>query len=167
MPIQAPSLDHHPTLRHPDREAIGSALQGVLIDLIDLSLLGKQAHWNLYGPHFRPLHLQLDELVNAWRESSDTVAERAIALGHPPDGRSQTVAARTEIEALDAGPLPDHEVIAALTERLTDVIGRARGHMDSLEDVDAVTADLLHGIVMTLEKQAWMMRVQAPRPPGA
>jgi starvation-inducible DNA-binding protein len=66
MATRAPSLDHHPTLRHPDREAIGAELQGVLIDLIDLSLLGKQAHWNLYGAHFRPLHLQLDEFVEEW-----------------------------------------------------------------------------------------------------
>jgi starvation-inducible DNA-binding protein len=95
------------------------------------------------------------------------VAERAVALGYPPDGRSQAVAERSEIEVLPAGPIADAEVIAALTERLTEVIGRTRGHMDSLEDVDAVTADLLHGIVMALEKQAWMIRVQAPGPPGA
>lgn len=160
MATKAPSLDHHPTLRHEEREAIGAELQGVLIELIDLSLLGKQAHWNLFGPNFRALHLQLDELVDAWREAADEVAERAIALGHPPDGRSQTVAERTELEPLAAGPIADHDVVTALTERLTDAIGRIRTRMDRLEDVDAVTADLLHGVVMGLEKQLWMIRVQ-------
>ena len=38
------SEDHHPTLRHADREAIGAELQAILVTLIDLSLLGKQAH---------------------------------------------------------------------------------------------------------------------------
>ena len=33
--------------------------------------------------------------------------------------------------------------------------------MDRLEDVDTVTADLLHGVVATLEEQAWMIRVQS------
>jgi starvation-inducible DNA-binding protein len=33
--------------------------------------------------------------------------------------------------------------------------------MDSIEDRDPVTADLLHSIVATLEQQLWMIRVQA------
>ena len=36
------------------------SLQAVLVDLIELSLQGKQAHWNLVGPNFRDLHLQLN-----------------------------------------------------------------------------------------------------------
>jgi starvation-inducible DNA-binding protein len=161
MATHAPSQDHHPTLRHADREAIGAELQDVLVELIDLSLLGKQAHWNLYGPNFRSLHLQLDELVDEWREASDEVAERAVALGHSPDGQSRTIAERTQLAALPAGQISDTDVIHAFTERLTDAIGRIRERMDRLEDVDTVTADLLHGVVGTLEKQLWMIRVQA------
>jgi starvation-inducible DNA-binding protein len=161
MASHAPSQDHHPTLRHSDREAIGAELQDILVELIDLSLLGKQAHWNLYGPNFRSLHLHLDELVDEWRDASDEVAERAVALGHAPDGQSRTVAERTELDPLPSGQISDSEVIHALTERLTDAVGRIRTRMDRLEDVDTVTADLLHGVVMTLEKQLWMIRVQA------
>jgi starvation-inducible DNA-binding protein len=39
----------HPTLRHVDLETLGSVLQATLAVLIDLSLLGKQAHWNVQG----------------------------------------------------------------------------------------------------------------------
>jgi starvation-inducible DNA-binding protein len=42
------------------RKAVGEALQGALVDLVDLSLLGKQVHWNIIGPRFRSIHLQLD-----------------------------------------------------------------------------------------------------------
>jgi starvation-inducible DNA-binding protein len=38
------STDHHPTLRHVDREAIGIELQGILEILTDLALTGKHAH---------------------------------------------------------------------------------------------------------------------------
>lgn len=155
------SEDHHPTLRHADREAIGGELQGVLVILLDLSLAGKQAHWNVVGPHFRSLHIQLDELVDSWRDAADRVAERAVALGHPPDGRVGTVAARTQLDPLPAGPLPDGDVVGAFTRLLTDAIGAIRERMDLLEDVDAVTADLLHGIVARLEEGLWMIRVQA------
>ena len=33
-------------------------LQAVLVDLIELHVQGKQAHWNIVGTNFRDLHLQ-------------------------------------------------------------------------------------------------------------
>lgn len=155
------SQDHHPTLRHPDREAIGAELQEVLVTLIDLSLLGKQAHWNLVGPHFRSLHLFLDEMTDAWRLAADEVAERAVALGHAPDGQARTVVAHSQLTPLPEGQILDQDTIAAFTRLLTDAIGDIRTRMDRLEDVDTVTADMLHAIVGKLEEQLWMTRVQA------
>ena len=155
------SQDHHPTLRHNEREAIGIELQKVLVTLIDLSLIGKQAHWNVVGPHFRSLHVQLDEMIDAWYEAADAVGERAVTLGHAPSGQSATVAAQTQLTPLDEGPLPDTTVIAALTTILTDAVGLIRERTDRLEDLDTVTADLLHGVIATLEAQLWMIRVQA------
>lgn len=161
MAHHAISQDHHPTLRHPDREAIGAELQSVLVTLIDLSLLGKQAHWNLVGPHFRSLHLFLDEMIDAWRAAADEVAERAVALGHAPDGQARTVAAGSSLTPLPEGQILDQDAIAIFTKLLTDAIGDVRTRMDKLEDVDAVTADILHGVVAKLEEQLWMVRVQA------
>jgi starvation-inducible DNA-binding protein len=155
------SQDHHPTLRHVDREAIGNELQVALTVLIDLSLLGKQAHWNVVGPLFRPLHLQLDEMIDAWRAAADAVAERAVALGHSPDGRAATVAARSELPTLPEGQIADRDVVASFTRLLTDAVGTIRERMDRIEDVDTVTADLLHGVVAGLEENLWMIRVQA------
>lgn len=155
------SEDHHPTLRHNDREAIGVELEAILVTLIDLSLLGKQAHWNIVGPNFRALHLQLDELIDAWRLAADEVAERAVALGYQPDGQVRTVADRTILQPLPDGQILDQDVVAAFTRLLTDAIGDIRNRMDKLEDVDTVTADILHGIVQGLEENLWMIRVQA------
>ena len=72
-----------------EREGVGEELQTTLHRLVDLSLIGKQLHWAVVGPLFWPLHLQLDELVDSWRELSDTVAERAVALGFVPDGQAK------------------------------------------------------------------------------
>jgi hypothetical protein len=55
-------------------------LQRILVDLVELHLQGKQAHWNVVGTNFRDLHLQLDELVDFAREGSDTIADRMRAL---------------------------------------------------------------------------------------
>ena len=89
---------HLPALGAHQREEVGNQLQAMLVELIDLALVGKQLHWNVTGPLFRPLHEQLDELVDSWRELSDVVAERAVALGYVPDGQAGAVASGTELK---------------------------------------------------------------------
>jgi starvation-inducible DNA-binding protein len=37
------------TLEDAPRDTTGAALQKTLVDLVDLSLVAKQAHWNLVG----------------------------------------------------------------------------------------------------------------------
>ncbi|OUD84948.1 Fine tangled pili major subunit [Clavibacter michiganensis subsp. michiganensis] len=72
-------------------------MQKVLVDLIELHIQGKQAHWNVVGKNFRDLHLQLDEIIDSAREFSDDLAERMRALHATPDGRSDTVAETTTL----------------------------------------------------------------------
>ncbi|MDH2424530.1 DNA starvation/stationary phase protection protein [Sphaerisporangium sp. TRM90804] len=138
----------------------GECLQGALIDLLDLSLVGKQAHWNLIGRNFRTLHLQLDEIVTMAREGADTVAERAVALGVNPDGRSATIARDTRLDQLDGGYIEDGKVIAAFTDILGMLIERMRDRVEATEEADPVTQDLIIEITQELEKQHWMIQAQ-------
>src|SRR6266576_5064437 len=108
--IEQRALTDLPPLGTHERDETGLQLQETLVELIDLSLLGKQLHWSVIGPFFRPLHLQLDELIDSWRELSDTVAERAVALGTWPDGQAGTVAASSELVPLERGAIEDHDV---------------------------------------------------------
>src|SRR5882757_8843269 len=105
-------------LSEPDRKTVGDALQGALADLIDLSLLAKQVHWNVVGPRFRSVHLQLDEVVDTARTHSDTVAERASAIGVTPDGRARTVAETSGIDTVTDGWVRDTEVVEILVAAL-------------------------------------------------
>ncbi len=86
MTATMPKVSITGTLGKAESKVVGVVLQEALTDLIDLSLIAKQAHWNVVGPHFRSLHLQLDDLVADSRQFSDAVAERAAALGISPDG---------------------------------------------------------------------------------
>ena len=63
MAITTDSQAHLPALGTHERGEIGNELQATLLELVDLSLLGKQLHWSVVGPLFRPLHLYLDELI--------------------------------------------------------------------------------------------------------
>jgi starvation-inducible DNA-binding protein len=151
---------HLPALGHHEREEIGHQLQATLVDLIDLSLIGKQLHWNVVGPLFRPLHLHLDELVDSWRELSDTVAERAVALGFAPDGQSRTVAGATSMAQLAAEPLEDQTVLRELTTRIAEAAERIRERMNRMGELDSASEDVLIEVVRALEQQLWMVRVQ-------
>jgi starvation-inducible DNA-binding protein len=143
-----------------EREGVGQELQATLHELIDLSLIGKQLHWAVVGPLFRPLHLQLDERVDSWRELSDTVAERAVALGFVPDGQAKAVAAGSQLAAVAPTALGDHLVVRELTHRIAEVSEQVRDRMNRLGDADLASQDVLIEVVRTLEKQQWMLRAQ-------
>jgi starvation-inducible DNA-binding protein len=150
-----------PALTEPhERDETGRELQAVLVDLVDLSLLGKQLHWTVVGPHFRPLHLHLDELVESWRELGDTVAERAVALGVMPDGQSGAVAAASEIAPVERAPLEDRVVVRELLHRVAEVSERVRGKLDRVGELDLASQDVLIEVLRELEKQQWMLRAQ-------
>lgn len=150
-----------PALGTPhERDEVGRELQATLVELVDLSLLGKQLHWTVVGPLFRPLHLFLDDLVDSWRELSDTVAERSVALGVMPDGQSRTLAEATPIEPVERAALADHTVVHELTHRLAETSERIRTRMDRLGELDLASQDVLIEVVRALEEQQWMLRAQ-------
>jgi starvation-inducible DNA-binding protein len=151
---------HLPALdEHRRRESTGE-LQATLVELVDLSLIGKQLHWAVVGPLFRPLHLHLDELVDSWRELSDTVAERAVALGYVPDGQAQAVAAGSPLTPVVQGPVEDHAMVWELVQRISKVSELVRARMDRLGEIDLASQDVLIDVVRALEEQQWMLRVQ-------
>jgi starvation-inducible DNA-binding protein len=152
-----------PLAAHLRTEA-GNELQATLAELLDLQLIGKQLHWTVAGPLFRPLHEQLDEFVDAWRELSDTVAERAVTIGHFPDGQAEAVAKASEFGNLDVGVIEDHRVVFELTRRLGAVAERCRERMDRLGEIDQASQDVLTEVVRALEQQLWMIRVQFAEP---
>jgi len=149
-----------PALGPHIRDEVGHELQATLIDLVDLSLVGKQLHWTVVGPNFRPLHLHLDERVDSRRELSDPVAERAVAIGFIPDGQAQAIASGTELAPVERAALEDHAVVREATHRIAEVSERVRTRMDRLGELDAASQDVLIEVVRALEEQQWMLRAQ-------
>ncbi|MGW0203829.1 Dps family protein [Nonomuraea sp. NPDC003201] len=143
------------------KDTVARALQGALVDLIDLSLVAKQSHWNLIGPHFRPIHLQLDELTDLARSHMDTIAERAVAVGINPDGRSTTVARSTKLQQPESGWIEDGKVVATITDLLDGVSKRMHERVRVTDEPDPVTQDLLIAVAQDIDKQHWMFQAQA------
>ncbi len=145
---------------HPPFKAsqkLADHLQQLHVDLIDLHLQGKQAHWNVVGKNFRDLHLQLDEVVDAAREFSDAVAERMRALYVTPDGRAATIAATSSLPGFPADEVDTGETVDLITAALYATAGTARRIHDGVDAEDPTTADILHAILERVEQLAWMI----------
>jgi starvation-inducible DNA-binding protein len=141
----------------PSRQFVEN-LQRILVDLIELHLQGKQAHWNVIGTNFRDLHLQLDELVDFAREGSDIIAERMRALDAVPDGRSDTVVATTSLPRFPANEHNTTEVVDRITTRIYATVETLRSVHEAVDTEDPTTADILHAQIDGLEKLAWLIK---------
>ncbi len=143
------------------------SLQKVLVDLIALHMVGKQAHWNIVGPNFRDLHLNLDEIVEIAREASDTVAERMRALHATPDGRPAVVAAASTLPEMPQGEVLTTDAIDEIVTAVEATTNTIREVHDTVDEADPTSADILHSILEKLEQQSWFISAETRRPAAA
>lgn len=148
------------TLSPAAKDLVRSRLQPLLVDLIDLSLTSKQYHWNVYGPSFRSLHLQLDEVTDQYRMWMDQVAERMTSVGIAPDGRVQRVAGDSPADPAAESWAHQKHVVEAMTDRIHAVASATRERLEGLGDTDSASEDLLIEILDGLEMQLWMFSAQ-------
>lgn len=141
---------------------IGKQLQLTLVELIALSLAGKQLHWNVYGRGSLSAHRHLDEVVDEWRELEDAVAERAAAIGNPPEGSASAVVELADLRPVDLGFTEVGSAIERLCGQLWEVALRVRQRAELLGDLDIVSQHTLVGVCHKLEEQLWIMRAQLP-----
>ena len=148
---------------------LGSNLQSILVDLIELHIQGKQAHWSVVGKNFRDLHLQLDEIIEDARLFSDDLAERMRALDALPDGRSETITKTTHLPKFPEGEVDTAETVTLITVLLNTTVDNIREVHDAVDEEDPTSADLLHGFIEKLEQYAWMVSAEnrKPRKPTA
>jgi starvation-inducible DNA-binding protein len=152
------------TIRSPlspdDTKITGEALQASLVELVDLSLLAKQAHWNVVGPLFKTVHEHLDEVVATARQYADEVAERAVAIGVNPDGNAATVAAESPLASLPPAWVTTQDAVAAVVDALDTLSARLRDRVVAVEEADPISQDLLIEVTDAIEQHRWMFSAQ-------
>ena len=145
-------------LEPKQRDASTDLLQRTLVDLIDLALASKQAHWNLVGPQFQAIHEKLDEVVDDVRAYSDEVAERINTLDVASDGRAQTVAKDSGLETFPSGRPLALEAASKIAALLDATVARIRESLPTLGEQDPISEDLMVEVARALEKHQWMLR---------
>ncbi len=144
--------------------ALSDNLQRVLTDLIALELVGKQIHWNVVGPNFRDIHLNLDDVVDIAREGSDEVAERMRAINAVPDGRPGTIAAATTVPAAPEGEILTSEGVAYIVSAIEAVVATLRGVDEDVDAEDPTSSGIVEDLIGKLEQQAWFLSSEVRKP---
>jgi starvation-inducible DNA-binding protein len=139
---------------------IGKQLQLTLVELIALSLTGKQLQWTAYGGEFVSVHGHLGRLVGEWRALEDVVAERAAAVGIALDGTAAAVIELDDHRPLEPGFVEAGRAVERLCSQLWDVALRVRQRVELLGALDAASQHVLIEVQRTLEGQLWMLRSQ-------
>lgn len=139
-------------------DVLAEDLQKVLVDLTDLSLFGKQVHWNVQGKDFRSLHLYLDDVVTVARDGSDEIAERMRALFATPDARVSVVAQDSSLPQAPAGVITTEEGVAAIISAIEATVGTMRDVHEKVDHEDPASADILNDLIRSLEKLHWFIR---------
>ena len=154
----------HVTLSFTASAALRDSFQRVLVDLIALELVGKQAHWNIVGPNFRDLHLNLDEVVGIARTGSDDVAERMRAVNATPDGRPATVAASATVPVAPEGEVLATDAVAYIVSAIEAVVATLREVHDTVDGEDPSSSGIIEDLTVQLEQQAWFLSAEIRKP---
>lgn len=137
---------------------VADSMQRTMVDLIDLHLVGKQAHWTVVGDNFQPVHERLDVLIDQWRLWSDSVAERVVILGTLPKGRADDIVSLGRNDEFPVDWLDGNDAMRLLADRVEGAAKRAREHQEAVADLDVISDALLQEIIEGLEEQLWMLR---------
>lgn len=148
------------TRKNGRREGTKSAraLQATLVELQALQLQTKQAHWNVSGTLFWPLHEMLDAHYTAIAAMGDVVAERLVAVGSPADGRPQAIIDEADLPEIAEGFVDDAWCLQFFSQQYATVSGRLLERITDLEDTDPTSANLLQEVQQLFDKNHWQMR---------
>ncbi|MHA3703238.1 Dps family protein [Jatrophihabitans sp. YIM 134969] len=147
-----------PGMDGDDAATVIAVLQDRLNALNDLALTLKHAHWNVVGPHFIAVHLMLDPQVDAVRAMVDTTAERIATLGGSPQGTPGAIVAGRTWDDYSIGRDDALAHLGALDEVYTGVISSHREAIETTDEPDPVSQDMLIAQAAELEQFQWFVR---------
>jgi starvation-inducible DNA-binding protein len=156
-----------PGMKPDSAETVIALLQDRLNALSDLSLTLKHVHWNVVGPNFIGVHEMLDPQVDAVRVMVDDTAERIATLGGSPVGTPGALVAQRTWDDYSIGRAGTLEHLAALDVVYAGIIAAQREAIETTEELDPVTQDMLIEQSGQLEQFHWFVRAHLENADGS
>jgi starvation-inducible DNA-binding protein len=147
-----------PGMSDSDARKITDLLQKQLSTYNDLHLTLKHVHWNVVGPNFIGVHEMIDPQVELVRGYADETAERIAALGASPQGTPGAILKDRTWDDYSVGRDNVLAHLAAVNLVYNGVIEDTRDAIETLEELDPVSQDMLIGHSAELEKFQWFVR---------
>jgi starvation-inducible DNA-binding protein len=148
-----------------DLRASTQALQQTLTELQQLQLQTKQAHWNVSGTLFYPLHELLQDHYEGVAKYADEVAERLQGIGVSSDGRANTIVRTSRIPEYPGGFVDDAQVIQWFAQYYRVTSDEIAAGIKATEDKDPTTSNLLQEVQHAIDKYQWQMRAMIQSTP--
>ena len=138
-----------------------AVLQARLADSIDLMMQAKQAHWNVKGPHFSPLHELFDKVHTDTAGYVDTIAERIVQLGGIAQGTIRLAAKASGLPEYTLDILSGPKHVAELAHRIAFYGEMIREAIElSAKHGDAATTDIFTQISSGVDMNLWFVEAQ-------
>ena len=158
--------DSLPLTNDATRQKSAQALQQTTVDLLALFNSYKDAHWNLNGPLYLPLHEFYQEQADMYRKYADVFAERQLSLGFSVDGRYQTIARTTKIPDMPAGYVTDNDSLKLLIDRVTVFQKEVYQYIRETSDSDPPTSNKFQDLAYDVDHNLWQLRIHLKQPGG-
>ena len=141
-----------------NRQALIAMLNARLADSSDLRSQVKWAHWNLKGMHFIQLHELFDSVAAHLEEHTDTIAERAAALGGVANGTVREAAAKSGLKEADLSASDGASMLRFLVHNVAHHANALRQAVQESDDLgDPITSDLFTQLTRELDKDLWFL----------
>jgi DNA-binding ferritin-like protein len=147
-----------------ERRKSVKGLQQLTVDLLALHNMYKEAHWDLTGPLFLPLHEYYQRQADFYLQQADLFAERVVQLGSVVDGRTSTIARTTKLAEMPEGYLTDDHSLKLLLDRVSVLQKEIYELIGHTEASDAPTSNKLQDLAYSVDKNLWQMRAHLQLP---
>lgn len=134
------------------------ALNELLADVFALYLKTKNFHWHVSGPHFRSIHLMLDDHGGELLGMTDDMAERVRKLGGTTIRSIGHIARLQRVADNDADYVEPLDMLAELRDDNKELIHHMRIVHELTDDhKDYGTSALLDEWIDQAEKRHWFL----------
>ena len=137
---------------------IAAEVNALLADTFAIYMKTKNFHWHMSGPHFRDIHLLLDEQADQIYATTDAIAERVRKLGRTTIRSIGHIKKLQRLLDNDADFVTPEDMLAELREDNIQLAAYMRETHDMCSELgDVATTSLLENWIDEAERRVWFL----------